>query len=204
MLAGAASFALVASAQPAAAADGQTYVMMLQMPTGAVEHIQYTGDVPPQIVLSAPAMIAPMVPLPAPVWEPSFATSYATLARMTAILEEQEAAQEAAMARLATATPAAATFENLPAGAVTYISTYVSDGACTRTTQITYSSEGVAPRTVSDTSGDRGAAPAARAPAEVRLPAAHHHTAPSARLIEARANGAHLAPGLLHEAVWRP
>jgi hypothetical protein len=192
MLAGAASFALVASAQPAAAADGQTYVMMLQMPTGAVEHIQYTGDVPPQIVLSAP------------VWEPSFATSYATLARMTAILEEQEAAQEAAMARLATATPAAATFENLPAGAVTYISTYVSDGACTRTTQITYSSEGVAPRTVSDTSGDRGAAPAARAPAEVRLPAAHHHTAPSARLIEARANGAHLAPGLLHEAVWRP
>ncbi len=205
MLAGAASFALVAIMPAAAAADGQTHTLTLQLPTGDIERIEYTGDVAPQVVVSPPPAVAtPPALMAAPMWDQSFAASYARLAHMAAILNAQEAAQEAVMARIAASALPATMLEALPAGGVTYISTYVSDGACTRTTQITYGGDGMAPRTMSDTSGDCGAAPAARAPTQVRQPAARHHTAPSARLIEARATGAHPASGLLHEAVWRP
>ncbi len=202
MLAGAASFALIAIATPSVAAGGATHTLTLQLPNGAIEQIDYTGDVPPQVVVSPPAMIAAPLPMPAAAWDPSFAA----LARMTAIIDQQEAAQEAVLARLAASAPPAVTYDAPPAGGITYVSTWVSDGACTRTTQITYNGNGMAPRTVSDTSGacgpERGAEPAMRAPTHISAP--QHRVAPSARLIQARATGAHPADGLVHEAVWRP
>jgi hypothetical protein len=197
ILAAAASALCLALATPATAADRQAHVWTMQLPDGAVEQIAYRGDVPPQILLGPAPVVAPF-PVAVPVMDPYFAA----MARMSAIMQQQEAA----MLQLAASAPALqeAAFGDVPAGGVTTIVTVNSNGACTRRTEITYSGDAAAPRTVSDTEGDCATPPAARVPTRLSHPARRHDAAPSARIIEARATGTNTLPGLLHEAVWRP
>ncbi len=170
ILVGATAILAAAAATPARAWDSTTHVMTIKLPNGAVEHIRYTGDVPPTVMM-APAPFTMASPFFGP--DPAFAA----LQRMSAALDAQAAVmlqQAADMPRLTEAQ-----FRNQPAGATGYsfVSTFSSNGTCTRTTQVTYRGDSLAPQTVSNVSGDCGAQPAIRAvPARIRQPAAATRT----------------------------
>ena len=91
ILAGAAAAILAAAATPATAGSDDTHILTVRLPNGMVEQIQYTGDVAPRIVVSpVPVPVLAAVPMfdPAPEW----ATPFAALARISALLDRQEAA----------------------------------------------------------------------------------------------------------------
>jgi len=164
----AAAIVAAASVVPARADGAKTHIMTIQLPNGAVERIRYTGDVAPQVV-PAPAPVAFAMPgfMPA-----SAMAEFAALQRMSDAMDAQEAVMLRQAAELPRLTQAG--FANLPAGATGYsmVSTFSSNGACTRTTQVTYRGDGLAPQTVSNVSGDcaaPGAAPVRAVPAR-----AHH------------------------------
>ncbi len=183
----AAATAACLAASPAAGAGPHT--LLVQLPDGAVEQIQYAGDIPPQVVLGPAPVVAPMAAVAMDPFFPDFA-------RLTALMDQQEAAMMR-LAASAAAYPAAA-FANLPAGTTTYVATFSTDGACIKRTEITYAGNGAAPRLVSDTEGDCGPGHVTAPAQRVRHP--HIYTAPNqARLIQARAT----APALLRDAVWR-
>jgi hypothetical protein len=165
ILVGAAAILTAAAATPARAGDSTAHIMTIELPNGAVEHIRYRGDVPPTVV---------MAPAPFTIAEPFFGPdpAFVALQRMSAALDAQAAVMLQQVAELPRLTEAQ--FHTLPAGATGYsfVSTFSSDGACTRTTQITYRGDGLAPQTVSNVSGDCGGQPATRpVPARVRQPA---------------------------------
>ncbi len=164
----AAAVVAAASVVPARADGAKTHIMTIQLPNGAVERIRYTGDVAPQVVL-APAPMAFTVPgfMPA-----SAMAEFAALQRMSDAMDAQEAVMLRQAAELPRLTQAG--FANLPAGATGYsmVSTFSSNGACTRTTQVTYRGDGLAPQTVSNVSGDCGGA---GAPPMRAVPTREHH-----------------------------
>jgi hypothetical protein len=188
ILVSAAAMLAAGAATPARAGDSTPHILTIELPDGAVEQIRYRGDVPPTVVM-APAPFS----VPAPLFGPD--PAFAALQRMSAALD----AQAAVMLHEAEGMPrlTEAQFRNLPAGATGYsfVSTFSSNGACTRTTQVTYRGDGLAPQTVSNVSGDCGGQPAARpVPARIHQPV----TAPRTVLADA-------APEIaaVQEAAWR-
>ena len=147
-LVGAAVLAVAASGVPARA--GGHHVMTVQMPDGGVARIAYTGDVAPQVVLSAapaPAFIAPGFVM---------TSGFAALEQVSDAMEREADA----MLRQAAALPTLTRTElgSLPAGVQVYSveSSITSNGACTRRMEISYAGGSMTPRQVSSETGDCG------------------------------------------------
>ena len=168
-LAGAAALAF-AAATPATAEGSDTHTLLVQLPNGQVEQIDYAGPVAPQVMMATPTdMHAQAFGM-----DPAFAA----FQQMAAMMDQQAARMLQQVAR----TPMSAAMPNLPPGVSGYsVVTTISNGrACTRSTEIRYDGNGLQPRTVSNLSGDCAAAPDQPAtPAELppaAAPATRPHT----------------------------
>ncbi len=162
------------AATPATARDDNSHALLVQLPDGALEQIEYTGPVIPQVTLSGSPAGAEM-PLAAPGADQAFAA----FERMAALMDQQAATMMQQVVQMP-GFPAAV--PGLPPGVSGYsVVTTVSNGhACTRSTEVRYTGRGLQPQTVSSLSGDcdggsqTGTAPAG-APASSE-PAARAHT----------------------------
>ena len=164
LIAGTAALALASTT--AIASAQAVHELAVQLPGGGVEHICYTGDAKPVVVM-----------LPADPFAASFAQSFgpsqafAEMNQISAQMDRQMNAmltQARAMQSAAQSGMLNASFGNLPRGAVqfTQISTWTGNGMCTRTVRTMQPQAGGQLQTVSSTSGDcGGSAPAAHAPA---------------------------------------
>jgi hypothetical protein len=142
--------------------------MTVRLPDGQIEQIQYTGAVPPVIVMAPPAMPAGF----------GLGNPFAVLERMTAAMDRQ------AEAMLREANALAARPMPNPGGSGV-IPAMSGPGVCMRSVQITFSGHDQAPRVVSQTSGDCGPAHGEAAPAALpNAPA----PALAPRIVEARAD----------------
>ena len=126
---------------PAMAQDIQVHVMAVQLPGGAIEHIQYVGDVPPRVVLM-PEPVMAAVPMVA-------ADPFAALVRISAMMNQQVDA----MMRQAS------------------VSSAPGSGFCSHTTRITFQPGEARPTVVSSTSGDCGSDRGPGTPSGVTVPA---------------------------------
>ncbi len=177
----------VGAATPAVARDDDSHVLLVQLPGGAMEQIEYTGRVAPRLVLApSPFAIDP---------------TFAAFNRMAALMDRQAAGmlhQVAEMPGWNGALPA------LPPGVSGYSSvTTISDGrACTHTTEIRYDGRGMQPQTVSDVSGDCGAVTSPQRSVPVEQPAS---VGPTARLrtIRVKATLPSARRPLLQEAFYQ-
>ena len=163
-----AKFALAGAAAAAIAGTGyaatnKAHVMDVALPGGAVAHIQYYGDIAPQVTivtrpLALPGMLLPMA-----------FPQFGDIDRMIAQMNQQTEAM-IRQAQTMAAQPVApgmdvASYGNMPAGAnnVNVVS-YSSGGrTCTRTTQIISQGTGKPPKVTTNVSGDCGSAPAPEA-----------------------------------------
>jgi hypothetical protein len=181
LLAGAAAAAMLAL--PAQAQNSQVHTLLVQLPSGQIERVEYTGDVAPRVQL-APTLPAAM--LPGFDWQP-----FADLQRISAMMD----AEADAMLQQSAAPSLAA--ESLPGTQqAAFVASFSSNGACTRSMQITDPADGARPQIVSHSSGNCGASAPGSASAQVNAPAA----APAPRFIEAKA-GPVGAP--LEQVAWR-
>ncbi|MBW4023668.1 MAG: hypothetical protein HIU92_11120 [Proteobacteria bacterium] len=158
--------------------------MAVQLPGGGIEQIEYTGDVPPQVIL-APAMPADAAQMPMPMpmgigMPVASADPFTMLDRISVEMARQEAAMinavDAITAGALTApgnlVPAVLTQRQpLPPGGVSY--SFVSSvgggghGVCTQSLQITAMGAGQAPRVVRSRAGDCGGMPSMNGPADL-------------------------------------
>ena len=198
ILAGATAVMLAAAATPATAGSDDTHILTVQLPNGTVEQIQYTGDVAPRIVVGpVPVPVLAAVPMidPAPAW----ATPFAALARISALLDRQEAA----MLQQAAQGPGKA--GAMPPGFTGFsmVATITSDGSCQRSMQVTYFGGDAQPRTVSKSSGNCDAQPSVPVPAQLGPSASRPWPAPAPATIEVKAHDRAPGPGLVHQALWQ-
>jgi hypothetical protein len=200
ILAGASALLAISAATPAVARDGQARSFTLQFPDGGVERIQYVGDVPLQVTLAP----APFLPIPLTVepeldWQPSLAA----LERISAVLDQQAAL----MLRHETELPdlARVTVAGLPAGTsgLAVVSTYSSDGACTRSTQVTYAGGGAKPRTVSQVSGNCGPESVDQIPEQLSAPSRFRGSPTGPGTIQVKASGKQPYAALVQKAAWQ-
>ena len=162
LLAGLGTLAL---AGVAAAADQKMHLLEVRLPDGSVEHIRYTGNVPPRIVfvpirqVRVPGLLADEVSADP---FPSFGRIFAEMNRRTDAIMRRAAAMTA-QARPAPGQARTIAAGSMPPGAVRYSSFSVTTpkGTCSRSVQITSQGEGKPAKVVTQTSGDCGAAPAA-------------------------------------------
>ncbi len=98
------------------------------------------------------------------------ADPFAQLERMSAMMDQQEAAMIRRVQAMAQAPMGA--MPGLPPGASGYsfVSTMSGNGVCMRSVRITYSGGNATPQMVSSTSGDCGPNHGAQVPAEVNAP----------------------------------
>jgi hypothetical protein len=171
---------------PGLARDLSVHVLNVVLPDGQVEQLAYRGAVPPHVV------VVPM----------GFAASpFAAFDRMSAMMDRQMDAMMRQAALLSGMTPALLT--GMPAGGngATYVASFSSDGACTRSTQITYSPGMARPQEVTNVSGACAAGPMQRAPEMIRGPAGpSHQAAPLTTLARDDENS---AEPVLRDGVWR-
>lgn len=157
LIAGAAVVALAGTAVYAKSAATPVHELTVQLPGGGVEHIRYTGDARPEIVMM-PAS-AWMDPFAAPMmaaWpDPAFAEldriSWAMDQQMNAMVRHASELQAAAQdglynAAIGKAAPGSYSF--------TQISTWSGNGVCTRTVRWSEPARGGQPQMVSNVSGD--------------------------------------------------
>jgi len=163
LLAGAAALGL---AGLALAAGPVYHEMTIRLPGGGVEHIRYTGNLAPKVMLvSGPAM-----PVAAGSGFWSVAYPFAELDRVSAMMDRQLAAmmdQARAMQQLAPPSGLdQAVLKDAPPGTSSYsmITTMSGNGFCSRSVQITSSPDGGKPKVVSNTSGNCGVQPGTSAP----------------------------------------
>jgi len=152
--------ALTLAGSTALAADKTTslHEMTIRLPGGAIEHIQYTGDVAPRVVVRS-GPIEETLPGAAMFWTtPSFAALDRFSAEMNRQMEEFfRQAQAFALAPLPdTGSVTETALRNLPPGAssYTFTSTFTGKGFCTQSVQVTESTNGGKPQVVSSKSGD--------------------------------------------------
>lgn len=187
LIGGAAALALAGMAAVADAQSSQIHEMTVQLPGGGVEHIRYSGDVKPAIVVMPRLAVADpfAADFAADFWpDRAFAQMQAIELqmdhRLNAMLEQANAMQ--AMAQSGRYDIA---FGKMPPGTkqFTQISTFTSNGVCTRTISVTSpATAGAQPQLVSNVSGNCGqtAAPQSAAPQADGIIQANHH-APVAR-----------------------
>jgi hypothetical protein len=143
----------------AAAAAEKRHVMTVRLPDGSVEHVRYTGDTPPRILIADPAtQPAAMMPMADP---------FAEMERISAMMDAQTDAmmahasemQRVAMTQAASA-PAGqgqATVVSLPQGAgqFSYVSTTTVNGkTCTVSMTSQPGRQGAQPQMLRKVSGD--------------------------------------------------
>lgn len=168
LLAGIAVVAAAGFAGGAHAQSAQLHVMTVRLPGGGAERIEYTGNTPPQVSVSArPAVVAATPTLFGP------NSPFAEMDRISAVMDRQAAALFRETAALANS-PNLLTQTNLadmPAGSqsYTFVSTASLSGVCEQSVQITATGNGP-PRVVRHASGN--CAPTGGAGATIGLPAA--------------------------------
>ena len=176
----------LAASVPAQARDTSVHVLNVVLPDGHVAQVSYRGAMPPHVV------VVPVAAAAAP---------FAEFDRLSAMMDRQVDAMMQQAAALSRGTPAL--LAGMPAGAsgTTYMATYSSDGACTRSTQITYAPGMARPQEISNVTGDCGAAPSGNAPTMIRVPASPTRRSKPLTTL-ARADQSAAEP-TLQEAVWR-
>lgn len=164
LIAGAAAAALAGAAL---AARPQTHVMDVPLADGSVVHVEYVGDVAPEVALAARHQMA------AGDWAMPALPSFAGFDRMFDEINRQTEAlmrQAQQMARQPVswvATPYVASFGNAPAGvtSTTVVSVSNGSGTCTRTTETVSQGPGKPPKVTTSVSGNCGASAAPAVPA---------------------------------------
>ena len=155
------SFAL-ASAAVAGVTANKVHNLMIALPDGSVQHIRYTGEVAPQVViLPASEAIAPIAMFDA------FDAPFAQLDRMVAEMDREndamlrQAALLAAQPANGVAHPGLTMVGQLPAGTVTYsfVSTSNGKASCSQSWQMTSYGPNQKPKLVSHSSGNCAASP---------------------------------------------
>jgi hypothetical protein len=157
--------ALAGISAPAMAKSPAFHTMTVQLPSGEVAQIRYTGDVPPAVVIAPGPMVADtFLPVPPMVGPDS---PFAMMDRISTQMEQQAASLLRQVESLAAAPMPAP--GSLPAGSTGYsfVSTMTGNGACMESTQITYSGNS-APKVVSYRSGNCGAGAGATTPTVIR------------------------------------
>jgi hypothetical protein len=162
-LAGAAALAFIGSAFAASSAPKpQIHEITVALPGGGEEHIRYVGTIAPEVVVTNP--FAPTVAVADPfVMDPILAR----LARVHTQMNAFWANFNRQMSRQAAGDPAFAAMNDpnfpinvsmgrLPKGMTGYsfVSTFSSNGACSRMVRITSDGADARPQVVSQTSGD--------------------------------------------------
>ncbi len=161
LVAGLAAVVLAGASGLAAAQAPDTHVMTVRLPNGMIEQIQYSGDVPPQVVL-APQPIA-------------IASPVEMLRRMSAEMDRAMAAMFQGMPGMP---------GPMPGGAQSYsvAAPFAGAGVCMQSVRVTYSGNGQHPVVERHSQGDCG--PAAGEPAAAPVaPAAK----PAVKTIEVKA-----------------
>lgn len=129
-----------------AVAAEQSHVLTVRLPDGSIEHVRYTGDTPPRLLVVNPA--AP----PEAAFDP-----FADLARMSAMMDtqaDQMMAQASEMQRVAM-TQAGGAGAPQGAGSFTSVSTSTVNGkTCTVSVQSQPGKPGAAPQMIRKVSGD--------------------------------------------------
>jgi hypothetical protein len=147
---------MLSGALSVAAAAQDTHVMTVRLPGGAVERIRYSGDVPPQVEVTAGAMPFDVA------WPVAFFGPDSPFAEMNRISAEMDRRMTAMIrnADALAADPGLTEIEagKLPPGAESYsvVSSMSGNGVCTRSVQITSRGEGQKPQVLSRTYGDCG------------------------------------------------
>lgn len=182
LLAGIASLAIAGAAVAGVVAD-KTHVLTVALPDGSVEHIHYTGNVAPKVVIAPVAASWDMLS-PVSLFDGDFdASPFVAFDRIAAAMDRQADDMMRRVALLA-AQPAGvstAAARNLPAGAVSYsfVSTSSGNGTCNRSVQVTSFGADQQPKVVRQMSGDCSAM-ATNAPAPV---ASHENVARPSTLV---------------------
>ncbi|HEX2942318.1 MAG TPA: hypothetical protein VHO91_14810 [Rhodopila sp.] len=183
----------------ARAETAHTHTMTIRLPNGQVEHIRYTGDTPPvvvvapgaRMVVAAPAMpgFVAMPDAPAMAAGPGttivpaamMADPFAILRQISAEMDQQAEAMMRSVSLMASQPmPGMMQPGTIPAGVggVAPMTIAAGPGVCMRSVQITYNGNGQ-PHVVSQTQGDCGPAPHQTAPAalpETPAPSSAPHT----------------------------
>ena len=151
---------LTLAGSPSLAADKSTspHEITIRLPGGAIERIQYTGDVTPRVVVQSDPFHGTW-PSAAVFWStPSFAAvdrfSAEMNREMDVLFREAQALAVATMPNSGSVTETA--LRNLPPGtsSYTFTSTFTGRGFCTQSVQITAPANGAKPQVVSRKSGD--------------------------------------------------
>ena len=182
LIAGAAALALAGTT--AIASAQAVHQLTVQLPGGGVEHIRYTGDAKPVVVM------LPADPFAAAFAQPFWPSqAFAQMDQISAQMDRQMKAmltEARAMQSAAQSGVLNASFGNLPRGTVQYtqISTWTGNGMCTRTVRMMEPQSGGKLQTVSSTSGDCGNAPQAAPSAtsnviQAKAAATPHHAQPT-------------------------
>lgn len=206
ILAGVGAIAVAGLSGVAAARDLNTHVMTVEVPGGGVAEIRYTGDVPPQVVLSpAPTTLSAVTPFGVIFGS---ASPFAELERISAAMD-REAASLMRQAELLARAPGfggsqsiETAFGNLPPGTTSYtmVSTWSGNGVCSQSVEITSPANGGQPRVVSHSSGNCGSAPSSVGPiGKPTVPAPTHRP----EMIDTGLHGNAPYPGLVREASWQ-
>ena len=206
ILAGAAATAVAGLGGVAMARDLNTHVMTVEVPGGGVAEIRYSGDVPPQVVVSpAPATLSAFAPFGA-FFGP--ASPFAELERISAAMDREAASLMRRAELLARAPvlggsqPIEAGLRGLPPGTTSYtmVSTWSGNGICSQSIEITSPADGSKPRVVSHNSGNCGAAPGSVGTVGTpTMPVPTHRP----DILETGVHGTTPSPGLVREAVWQ-
>jgi len=192
LLGGIATLALAGLAGTAAAQNPNTHTMKVQLPGGGIAEIRYTGNVPPQIVVTdAPASLAAFDPMPS-MFGPD--SPFAMMERVSAEMDRQAAAMLAEAGAIPTQARSGSpqvietALGNLPPGSAgySYISTMSSNGVCTQNVEITSQGNGAPPKVVSHSSGNCG--PQGGVTGPVNLPVARPPANNGPDLILTKAN----------------
>ena len=170
--------------------------MAVALPGGGVAQIQYTGNIPPKVVIGeAPPAFAAWSPV-ASFFGPD--SPFAMMERVSAEMNRQAAAMfrraELLAAQARSEEPIEAIFGNLPAGgrSYSYISTMSGNGVCSRSVEITSQGSGP-PRVVSRSSGNCD--PVSGGSTGATLPAAPGHPAKKPDPLYTQNGGSHPGSG---------
>lgn len=141
--------AVVAGSALAAGNRPPVHQMTVPLPWGGVAHIEYAGDIPPKVTLDGD-------PFPVNVFSSGV---FADLDRQMTMFERET---QALMARTGLSKPNglySVSAGALPAGTESYsaVSTFTSNGACTKSVAITTPANGGKPKIVRRSSGNCGA-----------------------------------------------
>lgn len=158
LLGGFAALALAGSTALAADKVTSLHAMTIRLPGGAIERIQYTGDVAPRVVIRSDPF-EEIWPNAAMFWStPSFAAldrfSSEMHRQMDVLFRQAQALALAPMPNLGSVTETA--LRNAPPGtrSYTFTSTFTGKGVCTQSVQVIAPANGAKPQVVSNKSGD--------------------------------------------------